>query len=138
MVHTWEKLTNIRTPDVFVMSHKILTAVKRAMCSFTDAVGIGILNKTLFKQWFYDAAKCMMYKLIPEARSADETSLGLMDVKRMITTRLVSIALQQIDNREQVCIQVMLKLSDFRTASFTQRRAFEGLKHILPAGQPSE
>ena len=90
MINGCEMLTNVTTQYIAIIPTKLLCAINRTMRAFTNAIGIAVWDKYLFKAWLDNAAKRMMHHPVTESGGTDLAPFWLMNEEVCIWARSVA------------------------------------------------
>ena len=88
------------------------------MSALPHSVGITIEDKAALKPGFDDIAEGMMHNPIAEGRRADFALFGIVNVKMLIRTWLVTTAFQFLLQLKQMVRQLMLKTGGADSSTF--------------------
>jgi 23S rRNA-intervening sequence protein len=125
----------------------VLVTFDGAVHTFPDAVGVGVVDKGLFKNGFDHIAQGVVYHPVSERRGADEAFFGVEHIKSRVRAGLVGLGLEFVLEAEEFFVQVEFKSRHGRVVVFTFRscikrrqkvgRGCDAVKQVIMASHQS-
>ena len=109
VINAGEELAHIALQDIGKAPRQRLCAVQGAMGTLAEAIGIGVGDKTAFKDRLDEVAERMVHDTVTKGRGGDEASFGFVDVKVGIRARTISAVAQARLQGEQMVFETVLK-----------------------------
>jgi len=112
---------------------ELLGAIQRAVRAFAHAIGVGIKDKTAFKQRFDEIAQAMVNDAVTKGRGGNEAAFRFVNIETVIDSGLICLRFEFMLQLQQIFFEPIFKSSGWWFPAFTLCGAPKRKQQIVPS-----